>query len=174
MSQRNSGYTRVAGDTYITPRWVYELLWEVEPWAKSAWDCAPPCAQFDFLKVMLLDKDICTNPPFSQAEAFVRHALMLTRVYGGKVAMLLPYAFDSAKGRVDLWGPPFKARYNIVRRIRWVNLEQKKAGPSQNHAWFVWDREYVGRPFIGWLGGELVRSIGGQEGGATVHQILPR
>lgn len=151
MAVRNSEYARITGDTYVTPRWVYDALYEVEPWAKKAWDCAPAGAQFDFLSYDLFTGDIATNPPFSLAEDFVRHALALG---ANRIAMLLPYAFDAAKTRRDLFAvpfAPFKARYNITRRIRWENLEQKKAGPSQNHAWFVWDQHYEGTPKIGWL-----------------------
>jgi len=27
----------------------------------------------------------------------------------------------------------------LTTRIRWVNLPQMEAGPSGNHAWFLWD-----------------------------------
>jgi len=68
------------------------------------------------------------------------------------VAMLLPMQWDAAKTRRDLFEkPPFKAKYTLTKRIRWENPEQKKAGPSQNHAWFVWDWNYTGKPFMGWL-----------------------
>ena len=87
-------------------------------------------------------RSIITNPPYSNglAERFVRHALNLTEPVKGKVAMLLPLAFDSAKGRRDLFAdhPAFKAKYTLTRRIRWENLEQTSS-PSMNHAWFVWD-----------------------------------
>jgi len=44
---------------------------------------------------------------FSQAEAFLRRALGLTKPFKGKVAMLSPIAFDAANGRWDLFdGPP--------------------------------------------------------------------
>jgi hypothetical protein len=65
--------------------------------------------------------------------------------------MLLPHAFDAAKNRVDLWEQPFKAKYTLTKRIRWDNIEQKKNGPSSNHAWFVWDRDFARPPFMGWL-----------------------
>jgi hypothetical protein len=80
VAERHSGLERMPADTYVTPRWVYEALYTVEPWAKSAWDCAP------------VDAD--------------------------------------------------------TKRIRWDNLSQAKAGPSQNHAWYVWDSEHTGCPRI--------------------------
>ncbi len=151
MSQRNSEYARIPGDLYVTPKWVYEALYEVEPWAKYAWDCAPINNKHDYLSYDCNFKDVATNPPFSLAEKFVRHAVNSTHDLCGRVAMLLPYSFDAAKTRQDLFRSPFKIRYNLTKRIRWENLEQKKAGPSQNHAWFVWDWSYSGPPMVGWL-----------------------
>jgi hypothetical protein len=151
MSQRNSEYARIANDLYVTPRWVYEALYEVEPWAREALDPAPIDAAYDYLAVQFTDTlyppAIATNPPFSLAEEFCRKALGDAE----RVAMLLPYSFDAAKTRRDLFAPPFKIRYNLTKRIRWENLEQKKAGPSQNHAWYVWDWTYSGPPMLGWL-----------------------
>lgn len=150
MSQRVSEYARIPGDVYVTPIWVYEALYLVEPWAVDAYDCAPLEPKLDFLeekREALFCCNIATNPPFSLAEEFCRHAIAGAE----KVAMLLPHAFDTAKGRTDLWLPPFKAKYVLTKRIRWENLEQKKNGPSTNHAWYVWDSTYDGKPFMGWL-----------------------
>jgi hypothetical protein len=149
MGVRHSEYGRIPGDLYVTPRWVYESLYGVEPWARDAWDCAPINADFDFLECVSEVDAIATNPPFNLGEQFCRRGIHLAP----RVAMLLPYSFDAAKSRVDLFGRPFKVRYNLTRRIRWENLEQKKAGPSQNHAWYVWDRDHNGPPMVGWLAG---------------------
>jgi hypothetical protein len=152
VSQRNSEYARIAGDTYVTPRWVYDALCSVERF-NDPWDCAPVNADFDFLqRTQDFCHDVVTNPPFSLAVKFCRHALDRTRLMGGKVAMLLPHAWDTAKTRRDLFEQrPFKAKYTLTKRIRWENLDQKKNGPSSNHAWFVWDWTYNGKPFMGWL-----------------------
>lgn len=148
MGERNSEYERIPGDLYVTPQWVYDALYSVEPWARGAWDCAPVNADFDFLQIDIDDGlFIATNPPYSLAEEFCRHAISRC----DKVAMLLPYEFDAAKTRRDLWEHPYKGRYNITQRIRWENLEQKKSGPSKNHAWFVWDRWHCGKPNVGLL-----------------------
>lgn len=153
MAERNSAYQRMDRDTYVTPGWVYEALISVEPWAAGAWDCAPCNASFDFLAILVpCQWKIATNPPYKLAEKFVRHALKLTEDDGGKVAMLLPHAWDTAKSRRDLFEQePFKIKYVLTKRIRWGNLEQKAAGPSMNHAWFVWDWKYSGPPMMGWL-----------------------
>ena len=74
----------------------------------DAWDCCPAGAQFDFLKMTKLHgSDIATNPPYGKlAEKIIRHALALTKPAAGKVVMLLPHAWDTAKGRVDLFENP--------------------------------------------------------------------
>ena len=154
MGQRASEYDRIDGDTYVTPQWVWDELYSVEPKFKLAWDCAPANAEYDFLQCeSTAGSNIATNPPFKLSVKFVRHALLLTRSFNNAVAMLLPMEWDCAKGRVDLFdGPPFKAKYVIQTRIRWTNLEQKKNGPSKNHAWYVWDWAYRGQPTMGWIG----------------------
>jgi hypothetical protein len=154
MAERNSEYQRQAADAYWTPEWVFDALHSVEDFA-GAFDCAPRNAEdydYDFLREIQTFKRLATNPPFSLADKFVQHALSLTKDLNGKVAMLLPHAWDTAKGRRDLFeNYPFKAKYTLTKRIRWENLEQKKNGPSTNHAWFVWDWNFQGTPFMGWL-----------------------
>lgn len=88
---------------------------------------------------------IVTNPPFGNggrlAVAFIKRALDLTKPELGKVAMLLRVDFDSAAGRRPLFAdhPAFAAKLILTRRIRWSNVQQYAAGPTQNHAWYVWD-----------------------------------
>lgn len=89
--------------------------------------------------------DIVTNPPFGiggrLAVAFIARALEHTKPQGGRIAMLLRDDFDSAKGRSALFADCQAWHHKLVltTRIRWVNLPQVKAGPSGNHAWFLWD-----------------------------------
>lgn len=149
MSERNSSYDRMLRDTYVTPQWVFEALYRVEPWAKEAWDCAPLDADFDFLSREWDDQPIATNPPYNLATEFCRHAIK----FSSKIAFLLPMNFDAARSRDDLFANNrnFKVKYTVTKRIRWENLEQKKNGPSMNHAWFVWDKDHINPPMIGWL-----------------------
>jgi hypothetical protein len=149
VTEKHSGWMRQPGDTYVTPAWCYDAIYSVEDF-NQPWDCAPVEATFDFLETSGPCTDIVTNPPFRLSVEFVRHAL--ERVDGGKVAMLLPMEWDAAKTRRDLFeDQPFKAKYTLVQRIRWTNLPQRKNGPSKNHAWFVWDWQYEGKPFLGYL-----------------------
>lgn len=160
MAERHSGRERMFADTYVTPQWVWDALYSVEPWARDAFDCCPELACFDFLECVPVKgfPALATNPPYKIAESIIRHALDQTAPAMGKVAMLLPHAYDTAKGRVDLFNHlPFKCKWTLTKRIRWANLPQSKAGPSMNHAWFVWDWKYIGPPKMGWLpidGGE--------------------
>jgi hypothetical protein len=95
---------------------------------------------------------IVTNPPYGKggrlAVQFIERALDLMRGApggAGKVAMLLRVDFDSANGRRPIFNdhPAFAAKYALTKRIRWVNLEQKASGPTENHCWMIWD---WGRP----------------------------
>lgn len=102
--------------------------------------------------------NIVTNPPFGVgnrlAVQFIEHALEVTMATGGKVAMLLRVDFDSAKTRRHLFAEhsAFAAKYVLLKRIRWTNLPQMAAGPTENHAWYVWDwRKRGGAPSIGYL-----------------------
>lgn len=90
-------------------------------------------------------RNIVTNPPYGKggrmAVTFIRKALMDTELASGKVAMLLRVDFDSAHGRRLIFGdhPAFAAKYALTKRIRWANLPQSDSGPTDNHAWYVWD-----------------------------------
>jgi hypothetical protein len=127
MAQRVSGYVRQANDAYETTSWVTEaLVPHIRKLALHVWEPAAGSGMMvealrnagfrvtatdinagaDFLKCGVLPNDaiqaICTNPPFSDAQAFIEHALTLTRPVGGVVAMLLRTDFDRAKTRRHL------------------------------------------------------------------------
>lgn len=131
---------------------IAEVL-DAEGYRVIASDIAPPehqvfpVAEDDFLKSPGPDEDrlsIVTNPPYgagsSLAIDFIVHALDLMKGRRGAIAMLLPFEFDARSSRNALVGrhPLFKAKWTVARRIRWLNLEQKKAGPRGHHAWYVW------------------------------------
>lgn len=104
----------------------------------------------DFLKVERpWPGTIITNPPYTLAEEFVRHALKLTRPEG-MVTMLLRNEWDCAASRRDLFeNAPFKTKYVLTKRPRWA--ASNKASPRHNFAWFVWDWAYSGVPEIKYL-----------------------
>lgn len=97
---------------------------------------------------------IITNPPYNQAETFVANALDLTAPKGGLVAMLLKVDWDSAKTRRKFFAdcPAWSRKIVLVDRIHWFDPTRstegkKSAGPSENHAWFVWslDQRFSGQ-----------------------------
>jgi hypothetical protein len=161
-----SGYARQDLEKYYTPTWVTEALFSVESFEGAVLE--PSCGAGDMLRVIqkynpatgndidqpdgydFLTKDleapnVITNPPYGPdgglALAFVEKALAVTRGWDGKVAMLLRIDFDSASGRHHIFAGhrAWHRKIVLTRRIRWTNIDQKKAGPSKNHAWFIWD-----------------------------------
>lgn len=171
MSQRNSGFDRIDFDQYETPEWVTQALLPYIP--DSEWILEPACGSgkmatalqatgntivandiqngTDFLAFYEPQEVIITNPPYSIADAFIKHALYLTRPQGGVggfVAMLLRCDFDHAKRRAGLFSnhPAFSKKIVLTKRIKWI--EGSKGSPSFNHAWFVWDWRHKGKPTI--------------------------
>jgi hypothetical protein len=173
MSQRISGYVRQANDSYQTPSWVTDaLVPHVRSLALHIWEPAAGSGKMvdalsnagfrvvatdittgvDFLKCDALPSDaiqaVVTNPPFSDAQEFIEHALDLTRPVGGVVAMLARVDYDSAKTRRHLFGecPAFATRLVLTKRIKW--FADSKGSPSFNHCWFLWDWQHTGKPTI--------------------------
>lgn len=85
---------------------------------------------------------IITNPPYRLAQDFIEHALEVTTVTRGRVAMLLRVDYDSAKTRQHLFGRcrVFAKKIVLTSRIRWI--PGSTGAPSFNHAWFIWDHRY--------------------------------
>lgn len=163
MSQRDSGYARVAFDQYETPEWatvavMRHLLPGMKIWEPACGSgkmaqalikygglCASPVdgtdiqMGVDFLKCDRKNYDaIITNPPYKLATEFVEHALKLMEPRG-IVAMLLRTDFDHAKSRRHLFADhsAFAKKLVLTKRIQW--FEDSKSSPSFNHAWFIWD-----------------------------------
>ncbi len=124
-------------------------VFEKHGWIVPASDIEPEgphIARANFLTTHNVEPtNIVTNPPFGQsgnlAFRFCWHALRLTEKRKGRVAMLLRDDFDSAGGRQQLFKlhPAWHKKIVLTERIRWTNLPQKDAGPSGNHAWYIWD-----------------------------------
>jgi hypothetical protein len=169
MSQRNSEYDRLPGDSYQTPAWpVLALLPFLPAGIKTVLEPAAGEGQMvdtlraagfkvtardisdghDFLKLKgTTANSIITNPPYTLAEPFIRHALALTKPQAGRVAMLLRCDYDHARGRADLFKhPPFALKLVLTRRIVW--FDRPGAAPSFNHAWYLWNWRHKGPPTI--------------------------
>lgn len=95
---------------------------------------------------------IITNPPYGTqgrvATAFIERGLDRIGA-GGMLALLLPVDFDSAKTRAKFFGdcPDFAAKIVLRKRIAWFEPEPGQAGPSANHAWFIWVRSHMRSPW---------------------------
>jgi len=90
-------------------------------------------------------EDIVSNPPFGigrrMACHFIAHALGLVPI----VAMLLRIDFDSAKMRTirSATVPPSVARSFCLIALSGLSAPER-GGPSDNHAWYLWDRQHQG------------------------------
>ena len=101
----------------------------------------PPMLEFDH---------VITNPPFNAAEAFAQRALAIT---SGKVALFARLAWlEGGRRYRSLWQPHPPARV-------WVFSSRvplaRNGGAEQTglicFAWFVWSKDHVGPPQLGWL-----------------------
>lgn len=95
---------------------------------------------------------IVTNPPFKLAEEFAAHAKTLVP----EVYMLLRLAFleglrwndrGLSDGLARVW--IFAPRLPFMHRHGYDGPKNSNSGMP--FAWFVWDRDHVGPPSIGWL-----------------------
>jgi hypothetical protein len=149
MSQKNSGYAKKPNEEYLTPSWVYELLYDEFPMFKGAIDPCPPAFTMDWLETLQLETipvAVATNPPFSMGQEIAEWCL----VHGFPAALLLPATWDCATdaNRIRLCRE-MHTKIIITRRIRWTNVEQR-ATPSSNHAWYVWLGNYKSEPTMRW------------------------
>jgi hypothetical protein len=176
VSQRISGYERQERKTYPTPPapvWplvpilcsygIFKVL-EPAPTPDGHFGIAAVlrAAEFDvvvtdddFLKLAVTPpgtEAIISNPPYGHggktAIAFIERALWLAPLL---VAMLLKIDFDSGKTREHLFGKcaSFAGKIVLLDRIVWFARDDgKRAAPSDNHAWFIWNAKHRGPPII--------------------------
>ncbi len=105
---------------------------------------------------------IITNPPYDQAEDFIRKSLTLLAP-NGKAAFFLKLHFLESECRADLFDyfPPeriyvFRKRMSTWRNGEERNPEGKKWTTTMCHAWFIWEKNEDGlltqsEPVIRWL-----------------------
>lgn len=92
-----------------------------------------------------------TNPPFTLAQPFVQR---LTQLVDGKVAILQSVAWIGTQKR-SRWlkeESHLEMVLQLARRPKWEGDSGIKL-PSNiwDFAWYIFDREFVGRPTINWL-----------------------
>jgi hypothetical protein len=100
----------------------------------------------------LLAPNIITNPPFVLSQEFAERALLLGC---NKLALLNKLAFLEGVDRTKwLQTTPLKNVWVFSRRLKMTRNgeeERIKGGGMIAFAWFVWEKEYSGRPMIGWV-----------------------
>ena len=177
-SSRSNG-DRGVDDFYPTPAYAVEKLLEKEIFSGNIWECA--CGQGDISKVFikkgfivhstdLLDRgygipekdflkyrgemydNIITNPPYKHALEFV---LQAKKYAGCKVAMFLKTVFLESEARFEMFSDkefPLKTMYQFSRRVTlYKDGKKMKNSGMIAYAWFVWDRNYSGKPTIEWI-----------------------
>jgi hypothetical protein len=171
---------READDHYVEPHWVSVRLFAVENFDRSQ-ALLDPCTGFgriadaakaagyavitgdivdrgyanceiqDFLKRKSVPPSVVGNPPFSEVEAFARHALNLG---SRKVALVFPTARLNAARWLQalplrrVWlltpRPSMPPGYTITRG-------ERPGGGKTDFAWLVFERGYVGGAELAWL-----------------------
>ena len=158
----NTSFSRSAADFYPTPDDVTEaLIWAIKPEPETAVIWEPACGDGRMLRCLerfgpyqavgtdILTGDdflsmglpegcnwIITNPPFSQAEAFIRHAYALNVPF----AFLLKSQFWHAKKRYELF---MDCNPDYIFPLTWRPdfLFKERGGSSlMDVAWNVWLR----------------------------------
>lgn len=111
-------------------------------------------SEIDFLKFEPKQKvgNIITNPPFKLAHEFVEKSLDCV---DGKVAMLLKLNFLESARRYELFkNTPLKTVHVFSKRVNFYEAtlkDEKKRSGVLAYAWYVWDKEYDGKPQLEWI-----------------------
>ena len=122
---------------------------DVNPDALGLRECnaAAVCDFVDFRPGDIDPDAVVGNPPYSDAEAHIRHALRVVRP-DGVVAFLLRLAMLESQKRAAFWTahPP--------RKVWVLSARPSFTGggtDSAAYGWFVWERGFAGPPALGWL-----------------------
>ena len=108
--------------------------------------------QLDFLQSDLVADNIVTNPPYKLALDFVLKAKKQGRK---KLAMFLKTVWLESDSRYDMFQDtefPLKTVYQFSKRVTLYKggVKMKNSGMIA-YAWYVWDKDYVGKPTIEWI-----------------------
>lgn len=175
-SSRNNG-DREEDDFYPTPRYVVEELLKRETFEGTIWECA--CGEGDISKVLmdsgfdvistdLIDRgfgtqedfltssktsnNIITNPPYKLSLDFV---LKAKKHSDKKIAMFLKTVWLESESRYEMFQDvsyPLKTVYQFSKRVSLYKngIKMKNSGMIA-YAWYVWDKDYKGKPTIEWI-----------------------
>ena len=175
-SSRNNG-DREENDFYPTPTYAVEELLRREKFNGNIWECA--CGegdisevlikngfdvistdlidrgygkQLDFLKSNIQSDNIITNPPYKLALQFILKAKQQSN---SKIAMFLKTVFLESTSRYEMFQDaeyPLKTIYQFSKRVSlYKNGKKMKNSGMIAYAWYVWDKDYKGKPTIEWI-----------------------
>ena len=175
-SSRANG-DREQDDFYPTPAYAVEELLKRESFNGNIWECA--CGegdisnvlikngfetistdlvyrgygeQLDFLSSDLIVDNIITNPPYKISLDFV---LKSKKQCKKKIAMFLKTVWLESEIRYNMFQDtefPLKTVYQFSKRVTLYKGGVKmKNGGMVAYAWYVWDKDYVGKPTIEWI-----------------------
>ena len=160
---------RRAEDFYVTPVFAIKALQERETFNGVGWE--PACGDgriakmlgceratdirpetgagggIDFLLEQCEVDFIVTNPPYSLALQFVKHALECAP----KVAMLLRLQFLEGKERRAFFAKWPPARIYVFSERLNCDPDSDGKGGMMCFAWFIWERSYHGLPILSWI-----------------------
>ena len=101
--------------------------------------------------------NIITNPPFSLAQEFLEKGMNILND-NGKIALFLKIQFLEGAKREEMYKKfPPKYIYVFRKRMATFNNGQEKDekgkawATTMCHAWFVWEKGFVGEPIVRWL-----------------------
>ena len=168
---------RADDDFYPTPPHTILDLYRKEKFEGNVWECA--CGDGSLSKVIkqynecyssdLVDRgygdstinfltyggnsydNIITNPPYSEALEFVKQSKQFAKK---KIAMFLKTTFLESNKRKGMFLDthfPLKAVYQYSKRVPLYRNGIGKGSSMVAYAWFVWDKDYSGKPFIDWI-----------------------
>jgi hypothetical protein len=174
FSGNNLGQRRKA-DLYETPYSITAQLLAAEPFDKSAPTLEPACGKgaitrvleangfeavesYDLERNFLLEQrtypQIITNPPFSQALAFIFAA---KRQCSDRFAFLLPLSYLHGKTRLEVYCDrsfPL-ARVHVFCRYPMLGDPLREDGRYRTgmmvYAWFIWEKGWKLPPQIHWI-----------------------
>lgn len=166
---------RMPSDFYETPKFCVDDLLDRVEFEGSFWECACGTGNIsdaltnrnkvvvstdikdygysyqtnvmDFLEwECKTDCNIITNPPFEKSYEFTLHAINLT---SKKVAMFNKLSFLEGQKRRKI----FDLNYleNILVYSRRLNLKKTNAAGMMAFAWFVFNKDYKGKPSLDWI-----------------------
>ncbi len=95
---------------------------------------------------------IITNPPYSRGLEFIEKS---KEIATGKIAMFLKTVFLESEARREMFNDkafPLKTMYQFSKRVTLYKdgVKMKNSGMIA-YAWYVWDKNYVGKPTIEWI-----------------------